>query len=290
MDKLAQSAGFRDRAAFLADRAKKKDLVLPATDVGRAEYLSLANAAIVSAREKVPMLFGNLPKHAMVVQREPAFSEVPGGAAHAQRATPDGSKPGVVFVHLLTPTGFLKSEINDLMCHEGVPGHLLQGDIMVRQTGVPKFRTAYSYAAYGEGWGLYAEGLCKEMGLYPDAYADYARLDAELWRAVRLVVDTGLHAKGWTEAEGVKYARDNTSEPDAKISAEVQRFLLMPGQACAYKIGQLTFMRLRAEAEKELGPKFDVKAFHDMAIGAGSLPLSILEARSKAWVASQKVH
>jgi len=236
------------------------------------------------------MLFGNLSKHTMVVQREPALSEVPGGATYAQPATPDGSKPGMVFVHLLTPTGFLKSGIQNLMCHEGVPGHLFQGDIMVRQTGVPKFRTAYSYAAYNEGWGLYAEGLCKEMGLYPDAYADYARLDAELWRAVRLVVDTGLHAKGWNEAEGVKYARDNTSEPDARISAEVQRFLLWPGQACAYKIGQLTFLRLRAEAEKELGPRFDVRAFHDMAIGAGSLPLSILEARSKAWVVSQKAH
>jgi Bacterial protein of unknown function (DUF885) len=152
------------------------------------------------------MLFAKLSKHTMVVQRESALSEVPGGATYAQPTTPDSSTPGMVFVHLLTPTGFLKSGIQDLMCHEGVPGHPFQGDIVVRQTGVPKFRTAYSYAAYNESWGLHAEGLCKEMGLYPDAYTDYARLDAELWRAVRLVVDTGLHAKGWNEAEGVKYA------------------------------------------------------------------------------------
>ena len=288
MDKLAQSAGFKDRAAFLRDRAKKKDLVLPPTDAGRAEYLRLANAAVQTARAKAPDFFGNPPKYDMVVQREPAYSEIPGGAAHASRATPDGSKPGVVYVHLLTPNGFLKPEIQDLMCHEGVPGHLLQGDIMVRQTGAPKFRTAYGYAAYSEGWGLYSEGLCKEMGVYPDVYADYARLDGELWRAVRLVVDTGLHAMGWTEDEAVKYAKDNTSEPDSKINAEVRRFLINPGQACAYKIGQLTILRLRAEAEKELGRKFDIKGFHDMVVGAGSLPLSVFETRVKTWISTQK--
>ena len=288
MDKLAKSAGFKDRAAFLADRAKKTDLALPPTDAGRAEYLKLANAAVKAARAKVPDFFGNLPKYDMVVEREPSYSEIPGGAAHASRATPDGSKPGVVYVHLLTPTGFLKQEIQDLMCHEGVPGHLLQGDIMVRQTGVPKLRTAYSYAAYSEGWGLYSEGLCKEMGVYPDVYADYARLDGELWRAVRLVVDTGLHAMGWTEEEAVAYAKANTSEPDSKIHAEVRRFLINPGQACAYKIGQLTILRLRAKAQSELGPKFDIKAFHDMVVGAGSLPLSVFETRVTAWIAGQK--
>jgi uncharacterized protein (DUF885 family) len=288
MDKLAQTAGFKDRKAFLADRAKKKDLVLPPTDTGRAEYLKIANADVANARAALPNWFGELPKYPMEVQREPAFSEVAGGAAHASRATPNGSKPGVVFVHLLTPTGFLRSEIADLMCHEGVPGHLLQGDIMVRQSGGPKFRTAYAYAAYNEGWGLYAEGLCKEMGIYTDVYSDYSRLDGELWRAVRLVVDTGLHAQGWSEAEAEKYARENTSEPDTKIQAEVRRFIVNPGQACAYKIGQLTILRLRGEAEKALGPKFDIKAFHDLVVGGGSLPLPVLEVRVRTWIAAQK--
>jgi uncharacterized protein (DUF885 family) len=288
MDKLAQGAGFKDRMAFLADRDKKPGMILPMTDAGRTEYLKLANAAVADARSKIPAFFGNLPKYDMVVEREPAYSEVPGGAAHASRATPDGSKPGKVYVHLLTPTGFIKAEIPDLMCHEGVPGHLLQGDIMVRQTGVPKFRTAYGYAAYSEGWGLYSEGLCKEMGVYKDAAEDYARLDGELWRAVRLVVDTGLHAKGWTEEEAVKYAKENTTEDDAKITQEVKRFLINPGQACAYKIGQLDILRMRAEAEKELGPKFDIKGFHDVVVGGGSLPLSIFEARVQAWIAAKK--
>jgi uncharacterized protein (DUF885 family) len=288
MDKLAQGAGFKDRAAFLADRAKKKDLVLPPTDAGRAEYLKLANEAVARSRAAIPKFFGNLPQNGMVVEREPAYSEVPGGAAHASRTTPDGKRPGIVYVHLLTPTGFLKPEIQDLMCHEGVPGHLLQGDIAVRQTGVPKFRTAYSYASYNEGWGLYSEALCKEMGVYPDVYSDYARLDGELWRAVRLVVDTGLHAKGWTQDEAVKYAKQNTSEDDAKITQEVKRFLINPGQACAYKIGQLTISRLRAEAEQELGPKFDIKGFHDTVVGSGSLPLPVLETQVKAWIASKK--
>jgi len=288
MDKLAQDAGFKDAKAFLADRDKKKDLVLPATDAGRAEYLKLANESVAKTREMLPLWFGNLPKYDMVVQREPAYSEVPGGAAHAQRTTPDGSKPGIVFVHLLTPTGFLKPEIADLMCHEGIPGHLLQGDIAVRQTGVPKFRTAYGYAAYGEGWGLYSEALCKEMGVYLDAYSDYARLDGELWRAVRLVVDTGLHAMGWTEDEAVKYAQDNTTEDDSKIHAEVKRFLINPGQATAYKIGMLKIQALRAEAEEALGDKFNIKGFHDTVVGSGSLPLSILETRVHAWVAARK--
>jgi len=288
MDKLAQDAGFKDAKALRADRDKKKDLVLPMTDAGRAEYLKIANASIAKTREMLPLWFGNLPKYDMVVQREPAFSEVPGGAAHAQRTTPDGSKPGIVFVHLMTPTGFLKPEIADLMCHEGIPGHLLQGDIAVRQTGVPKFRTAYSYAAFSEGWGLYSEALCKEMGVYPDAYSDYARLDGELWRAVRLVVDTGLHQMGWTEAEAVKYAKDNTTEDDSKITQEVKRFLINPGQACAYKIGMLRIQALRQEAENALGDRFDIKGFHDTVIGSGSLPLSVLDTRVRAWIESEK--
>jgi uncharacterized protein (DUF885 family) len=288
MDKLAQSTGAKDRRAFVTERSKKKELTLPPTDAGRAEYLKQANAAIADSRSKIPALFGNLPKFDMVVMREPAFSEVPGGAAHAQRATPDGSKPGRVFVHLLTPGGFLKTEIPDLMCHEGVPGHLLQGDIMVRQSGGAKFRAAYGYVAFSEGWGLYSETLCKEMGVYKDAYEDYARLEWELWRAVRLVLDTGLHAKGWTEDEAVKFAQENTAQDDSMIHAEVQRFLINPGQACGYKIGQLAISRHRAEAEKELGPAFDVKSFHDMVVGSGSLPLSVLDTRVKAWIAAKK--
>lgn len=288
MDTLAKGAGFADRAAFLKDRDSHKDWVLPNTDAGRTEYLRIANEEVARARTKLGDWFNELPKYETVVQREPAFSEVPGGAAHASRATPDGSKPGTVFVHLLTPTGYLKPEITDLMCHEGIPGHLMQGDVMVRLKNVPKFKAAYAYAAFNEGWALYAESLCKEMGMYPDAASDYARLDGELWRAVRLVVDTGLHAQGWTDEQAVTYAKENTSEDDAKIRAEVKRYLCYPGQATSYKIGQLTISRLRKEAETELADRFDIKGFNDTIIGAGSLPLPILEKRVKAWVAARK--
>ncbi|MEZ5938855.1 MAG: DUF885 domain-containing protein [Hyphomonadaceae bacterium] len=287
MEELAKDAGFATARDFLADRDARKDLVLPATDEGRAEYLRIANDEVAKARASLPQWFGELPAYPAVVRREPSFSEVPGGAAHASRATPDGSKPGEVFVHLLTPTGFLKTEITDLMCHEAIPGHLMQGDIMVRQKGVPQFRTAYAYAAFNEGWALYAEGLCKEMGMYPDAWSDYARLDGELWRAVRLVVDTGLHAMGWTEEEAVRYAKENTTEDDSKIRAEVRRYLTYPGQACSYKIGQLTILRLRKEAEEVLGDRFDIKGFNDAVIESGSLPLPILEARIADWVERQ---
>jgi len=183
---------------------------------------------------------------------------------------------------------FPKPQIPALICHEGIPGHLFQGDIMLRQTGVPKFRTAYGYAAFGEGWGLYSEALCAEMRVYEDPLQDFARLELELWRAVRLVDDTGIHALGWTEEEAVRYAKDNTWSDDNFIHAEVRRFILNPGQACAYKIGQLTIVRLRDEAKKELGEKFDIRTFNDLVIGGGSLPLPIFEQRVRAWIDVRK--
>jgi uncharacterized protein (DUF885 family) len=262
--------------------------VFPETDAGREEYLKIANAQLDRAKAKLPAFFSVMPKYETVVRREPAFSEVPGGAAHASRAAPDGSKPGIVYVHLATVNSFPKPQIPALICHEGIPGHLFQGDIMLRQTGVPKFRTAYRYAAFGEGWGLYSEALCAEMGVYEDPLQDFARLELELWRAVRLVDDTGIHALGWTEDEAVKYAKDNTWSDDNFIHAEVRRFILNPGQACAYKIGQLTIVRLRDEAKKELGDKFDIRAFNDLVIGGGALPLPIFERRVHAWIDAQK--
>jgi len=288
MDTLAKTAGFADRAAFLKDRDGRKELVLPNTDEGRAEYLKIANAEVARTRGMIAPMFISLPKYGMEVRREPAYSEVPGGAAHASRATPDGSKPGIVFQHLLTPTGYIKTEITDLMCHEAVPGHLMQGDIAVRLKGVPKFKSAYGNAAFNEGWALYAERLCKELGVYQNAWQDYARLDGELWRAVRLVVDTGLHAKGWTPEQAEQYARENTTEDASKITQEVKRFLINPGQATAYKVGERTIMRLRGEAQAALGDRFDIKAFHEVVIGSGATPLSILERRVRDWVAQTK--
>ena len=154
-------------------------------------------------------------------------------------------------------------------------------------TNLPTFRTQYGYTAYSEGWGLYAEGLAKEMGLYANPYNDFGRLSSELWRAVRLVADTGIHDFGWTEEEAVKYALDNSPRPEAAVRSEIRRFILWPGQATSYKIGAMEILRLREESRRMLGAKFDVRRFHDVVIGAGGLPLSILDRRVRAWIEAE---
>jgi uncharacterized protein (DUF885 family) len=287
-DALARKAGFRDRAAFYADRGRRNP-PLPWTDALRADYLRKANEAIARTRTLLPKYFNQLPAHRIEVVREPSFSEVAGGAAHAAAPSPDGARPGRVYVHLLGVNSDPAIDaIPDLMCHEGVPGHVMQGDIQVRQKTGPKFRQSARYVAFGEGWALYAEALCKEMGAYPDIASDFMRLEAELFRAARLVVDTGIHAKGWTEDRAVDYmVATGRASPD-QARSEVRRYITLPGQATGYKIGMLKIVELRRKAERELGPKFDIRAFHDLLIGSGSLPLSILERSVDEWIAARK--
>jgi uncharacterized protein (DUF885 family) len=285
-DALARSAGFKDRNAFYADRAKR----FPPqawTDALRADYLARANAAVAHNRSLLPERFYSLPKYRAEVVREPSFSEVAGGAAHAAGPSPDGTRPGRVYVHLLGETED-PAAVYDLMCHEGIPGHVMAGDIQVRQTGTPKFRRAGGYVAFNEGWALYAEELCKEMGAYPDVAADFMRLDAELFRAARLVVDTGIHAKGWTEDQAVDYLKKTARMSEDHARSEVRRYITLPGQATGYKIGQLKIFELRRKAEAALGPKFDIKAFDDLINSNGSQPLPVLERRVDEWVASRR--
>lgn len=285
-DALAKQAGFADRNAYYADREKRFPPT-PWTDALRDEYLRTANAAIAHTRTLLPNYFGMLPAYKAEVVREPAFSEVAGGAAHASGPSPDGTRPGRVYVHLLGKTED-PAAVYDLMCHEGIPGHVMQGDIQARQTGAPKFRRAYGYVAFSEGWALYTEALCKEMNAYPDVAADFMRLDAELFRASRLVVDTGIHAKGWTEDQAVDYLiKTGRQSPDGARS-EVRRYITLPGQATGYKIGMLKIVELRQKAERELGPKFDLKGFHDLLIGSGSQPLGVLETRVNTWIAARR--
>jgi uncharacterized protein (DUF885 family) len=255
-DTLARSAGFKDRNAFYADRAKRFP-PQPWTDALRADYLARANAAVAHNRSLLPERFYNLPKYRAEVVREPSFSEVAGGAAHAAGPSPDVTRPGRVYVHLLGETED-PAAVYDLMCHEGIPGHVMAGDIQVRQTGTPKFRRAGGYVAFNEGWALYSEELCKEMGAYPDVAADFMRLDAELFRAARLVVDTGIHAKGWIEDQAVDYMKKTARMSEDHARSEVRRYITLPGQATGYKIGQLKIFELRRKAEAALGPKFDI--------------------------------
>ncbi|MBA4043423.1 MAG: DUF885 domain-containing protein [Erythrobacter sp.] len=282
-DALAKAAGFADRHAYYAERARLYP-PRPYDDAARAEYLASANAFVAHTRSLLAPYFGTLPAYGIEVVREPAFSEVPGGAAHASAPSPDGARPARTYVHLVGNTGD-PAALYTLMCHEAVPGHNMQGDIQVRQKGGPKFRSVTGYVAFGEGWALYAEALCKEMNAFPDIAADFMRLDAELFRAARLVVDTGIHAMGWTEDEAVEYLNVTGRQPIQRSRSEVRRYITLPGQATGYKIGMLKIMELRQRAEAKLGDRFDIKGFHDLLIASGSQPLSILERRVDEWIA-----
>jgi uncharacterized protein (DUF885 family) len=284
-DALARQAGFADRHAFYAERARINP-PRPYDDAARKEYLDTANAFVARTRTLLAPYFGTLPAYGIEVVREPAFSEVAGGAAHASAPSPDGKRPARTYVHLVGTVPD-PAAMYTLMCHEAVPGHNMQGDIQVRQQGGPKFRSVTGYVAFGEGWALYAEALCKEMNAFPDIAADFMRLDAELFRAARLVVDTGIHAMGWTEDEAVTYMNTTGRQPIERSRSEVRRYITLPGQATGYKIGMLKIMELRKRAEAKLGAKFDVKGFHDLLIASGSQPLSILERRVDEWIAVQ---
>lgn len=281
-DALARKAGFADRSAYYAERARLYP-PKPFDDAARKEYLDSANAFVKHTRSLLGPYFNTLPAYGIEVVREPAFSEVAGGAAHASAPSPDGARPARTYVHLVGTVPDPAAKYT-LMCHEAVPGHNMQGDIQVRQKSGPQFRAVTGYVAFGEGWALYAEALCKEMDAFPDIAADFMRLDAELFRAARLVVDTGLHAKGWTEDQAVEYMNTTGRQPIERSRSEIRRYITLPGQATGYKMGMLKIVELRQKAEKTLGPKFDIKGFHDLLIASGSQPLSILERRVDDWI------
>lgn len=282
-DALAKQAGFRDRSAYYAERARLNP-PRPFDDAARSQYLQTANAFVAHTRTLLKPYFSTLPAYGIEVVREPSFSEVAGGAAHASAPSPDGARPARTYVHLVGTVPD-PAALYTLMCHESVPGHNMQGDIQVRQTSGPKFRAVTGYVAFGEGWALYAESLCKEMNAFPDIAADFMRLDAELFRAARLVVDTGIHAMGWTEEEAVAYMNTTGRQPIERSRSEIRRYITLPGQATGYKMGMLKIVELRRRAETRLGAKFDIRGFHDLLIASGSQPLPILERRVDDWIA-----
>ncbi len=287
---LKDKVGFKgDLPAFFKFIRTDKRFKFPNTDDGRQAYLDAATAAIDNIKKELPNYFGLLPKADLVVKRVEAFREEDGAAQHYFPATPDGSRPGVYYAHLSDMNAMPIPELEVIAYHEGLPGHHMQFSIAQELKGVPTFRTQANFTAYAEGWGLYAEWLAKQMpNTYQDPYSEYGRLTSEMWRAVRLVVDTGLHAKGWTEKQGIEYFAANTSIPAAAVQSEVRRYLIMPGQATAYKVGMLKIQALRAQAEAKLGARFDIKGFHDAVLGGGALPLDLLERRVDQWVASEQ--
>ena len=289
MDAVKEQVGFKgDRPAFFEFMRTDKQFYLPNTDEGRQTYLDTAQGYLDAMYTRLPEYFGRLPKAPLVVKRVEAFREQPGGAAHYYGPTPDGKQPGIFYAHLVDMSAVSLWALESLAYHEGVPGHHMQIAIQNELTDIPVFRTQYGYSSFSEGWGLYAEELGKTMGGFTNPYNEFGRLNSELWRSVRLVLDTGLHAKGWTEAEAVAWAMANSARPKSSIESEVRRYLLNPGQATTYKIGMIAIQKLRDEAKTELGDKFDWKAFHDTVITGGSMPLPVLDERVRAWIRTVK--
>ncbi|GIX17068.1 MAG: hypothetical protein KatS3mg119_1254 [Rhodothalassiaceae bacterium] len=259
---------------------------LPETEESRASYLTRARAVIAAMKERLPQYFGRLPKADLVVKRVEPFRERAAGKAFYQQPAPDGSRPGVYYVNLYRMADMPTYQLEALAYHEGVPGHHLQIAIAQELEGVPRFQRYARFTAFTEGWGLYAEYLPKEMGFYEDPYADFGRLAMELWRAVRLVVDTGIHWKRWSREDAIRYHLENTPNPEGDIVKAVERYIVMPGQATAYMIGKQKILELRERAKARMGNAFDIRAFHDRVLENGPLPLDILEERIMAWAAA----
>jgi uncharacterized protein (DUF885 family) len=256
----------------------------PNSDEGRQDYLDLNNEYLDAITLKLPEFFGRLPKAQLEVRRVESFREQAGAAQHYASGTPDGSRPGVFYSHMSDMSTLPLFQLEDVAYHEGNPGHHMQISIQQELTGVPRFRTQYRTTAYTEGWGLYAEWLAKEMGAFEDPYSDFGRLSGELWRAIRLVVDTGIHAQRWGEERAVQYFIDNSAQAHGAIRSEIQRYITGPGQATAYKIGMMKFQELRGNAESALENDFDIRTFHDVVLGAGALPMPLLESRVDRWI------
>jgi uncharacterized protein (DUF885 family) len=289
MDAIKRQVGFDGTLQeFIASLRNNPRFLFPNTDEGREGYLQASRDFYAGVQARLPEYFGLRPKAGLVVKRVEAFREVAGQAQHYVAGTPDGARPGTYYVHLIDMNAMPKIEMESVAYHEGIPGHHMQISIAQELTGVPMFRTLFQSTAYTEGWGLYAERLAKEMGRYEDPYSDFGRLGSEIWRAIRLVVDTGLHAKGWTEEQAVQYFLTNGSTSEGQVRAEIRRYIVMPGQATAYKIGMLKILELRERARTGLGDRFDIRRFHDTVLGGGALPLSILERRVDAWIESER--
>lgn len=256
----------------------------------REDYLADAERFMAAMEAKLPEYFSTLPKDPLVIKPVEAFREKSAGKAFYQRPAPDGSRPGTYYVNLYNLNDMSKNELEALAYHEGVPGHHLQLSIQTGLGNVPPFRRFGGVTAYSEGWGLYTEELGKDMGFYTDPYSDFGRLGMELWRAARLVVDTGIHHKRWSRERAIQYLADNTPNPDGDIRKAIERYVVYPGQATAYMIGKLKIMELRAAARAELGDRFDIRGFHEVILSSGPVPLDIMEENVRAWIAARKAN
>jgi uncharacterized protein (DUF885 family) len=281
---IAHKLGFADLKTFAA--ALKAD---PKEHPASADALIAAyKGYIAQMQPRLPELFGTLPKAKLEVVEMPAYMAPNQPQAFYDQGTPDGKRPGNVDVNTYNWADRSLADVEAVSYHEGIPGHHLQISIAQELTGLPPFRQQSYYTAYTEGWALYSERLGKEIGFYQDPYSDYGRLEADMWRAIRLVVDTGVHSQHWTRQQMVDYFHEHSTLDETNVQSEVDRYIAWPAQALGYKMGQLKILELRERAKTALGPKFDLKAFHDAILDSGALPMDVLDKQVDAWIAAQK--
>ncbi len=289
MTAIKEQVGFKgDLKAFLQFMKNDPQFYYPQTEEGKEAYMKRANEIIDRMRARLPEFFTIFPKAPLIVKKVEPFRERGTSNAFYNQPSPDGSRPGIYYVNTLDMRAQAIWEMETLAHHEAIPGHHMQIAIAQELENMPKFRKFGGYTAYIEGWGLYSEYFPKEFGFYQDPYQDFGRLSDELLRAVRLVVDTGIHAKQWTRQQVMDYFRANAATPERELFSEANRYIVWPGQACSYKIGMIKIIDLRELAKRELGAKFDLRAYHDLVLKNGALPMNLLEENVRAWIATQK--
>jgi uncharacterized protein (DUF885 family) len=281
---IAQKLGFVDLKSFRASLKANPKLHPASPEALLAAY----RGYLGPMQARLPQLFGRLPKAPFEVVAVPSYLEKTSAPAYYQSAAPGLNRPGRLFIDTFNASDRNLYAVEAIAYHEGLPGHHLQISIAHELDTLPAFRKYQSYTAYTEGWGLYAERLGKDAGFYQDPYSDYGRLEADAWRAIRLVVDTGVHSQHWTRQQMVDYFHEHSAIDETSIQAEVDRYIAWPAQALAYKIGQLKILELRERAKSALGDKFDLRAFHDQVLDSGALPLDVLSDRIDAWIAAQR--
>jgi uncharacterized protein (DUF885 family) len=281
---IVHKLGFADQKSFNAALKANPKLHPASADA----LLDAYRHYIAQMQPRLPELFGTLPKARLEVVAMPDYMAPNQPQAFYDQGTPDGRRPGNVDVNTYHFADRSLAGVEAVAYHEGIPGHHLQISIQQEMTGLPAFRQQSYYTAYTEGWALYSERLGKEIGFYQDPYSDYGRLEADMWRAIRLVVDTGVHSQHWTRQQMVDYFHDHSGLDETNIQSEVDRYIAWPGQALGYKMGQLKILELRDRAKTALGPRFDLRAFHDVILSSGALPLDVLDTQVNTWIAAQK--
>lgn len=274
------------KAELFAHLRTSDAFVVPNDDAGREQYLALARGYVAGMEPHLPALFEILPKAPLEVRRVEPWRERSAGKAFYQPPSPDGTRPGLFYANLADTAQMPTYQLEALVYHEGIPGHHVQNAVSQELEGLPPFRRFGDYAAYGEGWGLYSERLGKEVGLYTDPASDLGRLAMELWRAARLVVDTGIHHEQWTRQQAIDWLLENTPNPQGDATNGIERYIVMPGQATAYKVGMMRILELRERARQGLGDRFDLRGFHGVVLGGGPMPLDVLGEQVDAWIAA----